>query len=70
MAADPAPDSRTAALLSAARAARDAICQDGQTLTRETLAARLREHGHPVRNASVTPLLRQLRGEQPTHVAA
>jgi hypothetical protein len=50
-------------LLSAARAAKDALCQDGQTLTRDTLAARLRQHGYPIRNARVTPLLRQLRHE-------
>jgi len=69
-AADPALDGRTAALLPAARAAGDALRYDGQTLTRDALAARLREHGHPIRNASVTPLLRQLRHEQPTHLAA
>jgi hypothetical protein len=63
VAADLAPDSDTTLLLSAARAARDALHQDGQTLTRDTLAARLRQHGQPIRNASVTPLLQVLRNE-------
>jgi Protein of unknown function (DUF2637) len=61
----PAPGSRETALLSAARAARDELCQDGIPLTRDALAALLRRHGHPIRNASITPLLRQLRHEQP-----
>ena len=69
-AADPALDSRAAALLPAARAARDELRQDGIPLTRDALAARLRQHGHPIRNASLTPLLHHLRHEQPTHLAA
>jgi len=68
--ADPRFDSRIAALLPAARAARDTLHQSGQSLTRDALAACLRLHGHPIRNASVTPLLRQLRHEQPTNLAA
>ncbi len=66
----PALDSREAALLPAARAARDELHQDGLPLTRDALAARLRQQGHPIRNASVTPLLRHLRHEQPTQPAA
>jgi hypothetical protein len=66
--ADTTADTRTATLLPAARAARDALRQDGKALTRDTLAARLRQHGHPIRNASVTPLLHQLRRE-PTQPA-
>jgi hypothetical protein len=69
-AAHPALDSRQAELLPAARAARDGLRQDRLPLTRDALASRLRQHGHPIRNASVTPLLRQLRHEQPTHLAA
>jgi hypothetical protein len=68
--ADPALDSREAALLPAARAARDELRQDGVPLTRDALAVRIRQHGHPIRNASITPLLRQLRHEQPAHHAA
>jgi len=69
-AAGPAPDSRQAALLPAARAARDELRQDGVPLPRDALATRLRQHGHPVRNASITPLLGQLRHEQPARHAA
>jgi hypothetical protein len=53
-AAGAALDSREAALLPAAQAASD----------------ELRQHGHPIRNASLTPLLRQLRHEQPARHAA
>src|SRR5712691_272151 len=49
--ADPTPDSHTIALLPAARTARDALHHDGQTLTQDTLAARFRQHGHPIRNS-------------------
>ncbi len=68
--AGPALNDRAAALLPAARAARDEIRQDGLPLTRDALAARLRQHGHPIRNASLTPLLRHLQDEQPAHLAA
>jgi hypothetical protein len=68
--AGPAPDSHEAALLPAARAARDELRRDGVPLARDALATRLRQHGHPIRNASITPLLRQLRHEQPAHHAA
>lgn len=62
----PAPDMTplVAALLPAARQATNQLKQDGQPLTRDSLAARLRHHGHPVRNATLTPLLRHLRQEQ------
>ncbi len=57
-----------AALLPAARLARDELHRDGLALTRDALAARLRRHGHPVRNASLTSLLRDLRREpEPAH---
>lgn len=68
--ASPALNDRTAALLPAARAARDEIRQDGLPLTRDALAARLRQHGHSIRNASLTPLLRHLQDEQPADLAA
>jgi hypothetical protein len=58
-----APD--IAVLLRAARAARDELSLDGRPLTRDALAARMRRQGHPVRNDRLTPLLRQLRQEEP-----
>ena len=67
---DPALDSRTSALLSAARTARDELRREGLPLTRDALAFRLRQHDHPIRNASITSLLHQLRHEQPTDLAA
>lgn len=57
-------------LLPAAQAARDDLHRAGQPLTRDALAARLRQAGHPLRNASVTPLLRELRHERSGHLAA
>ncbi|HWF81604.1 MAG TPA: DUF2637 domain-containing protein [Streptosporangiaceae bacterium] len=48
-------------LLAAARATRDALQQDGRHLTRDVLAARLRENGHPVSNSRLTSLLQTLR---------
>jgi len=56
-------DADIAALLPAARAARDELRTEGYPLTRDTLASRLRQAGHPVRNARLTPLLQALRGE-------
>jgi len=69
-AAGPAPGGREIALLPAARAAMDELRQDGIPLTRDALADRLRQHGHQIRNASITPLLRQLRHVQLAHHAA
>ncbi len=57
-------DDRTAVLLPAARTARQTLRRDGQALTRDALAARLRRDGYPIRNATLTPLLSQLRREQ------
>ncbi len=69
-AVNPAPDKHTAALLPAARAVRDELGRDGLPLTRAALAVRLRQRGHPIRNASLTLVLHQLRHERPTdHVA-
>lgn len=57
----PAPD--VAAILPAAHAARDELHQRGQPLTRNAIAARLRQAGHQIRNANLTPLLQALRNE-------
>ena len=61
----PAADLRAgiADLLPAARAAANGIRRDGHRLTRDALAARLRENGHPVGNSRLTPLLQVLRNE-------
>lgn len=56
-------ESDVAALLPAARAARDRLSSRGDVLTRDTLAAELRRSGHPVRNAKVSQLLTALKGE-------
>ena len=53
-------------LLPAARAARDSLDQDGLRLTRDALAARLRESGYPVGNSRLTALLQALRSESAT----
>jgi hypothetical protein len=52
-----------AALERAARTARDELRRDGQLLTRDALASRLRAAGYRVRNARLTPLLAALRAE-------
>ena len=52
-----------AAILPAARAARDELHVHGQPLTRDALAARLRQADHQVRNARLTPILDALRSE-------
>lgn len=56
-------ESDIAALLPAARAARDRLVGRGDSLTRDTLAAELRRNGHPVRNARLSPLLSALKKE-------
>lgn len=56
-------DPEIAALLPAARAARDGVLNRGSVLTRDTLAAQLRRDGHPVRNARVSQLLSTLKHE-------
>ena len=58
-------DPDIAALLPAARAARDRVLGRGGVLTRDTLAAQLRRDGHPVRNARVSQLLTTLKRESP-----
>jgi hypothetical protein len=67
--AGPSLDNRAAAPLPAAQTARDELRKAGIPLTRDTLAARLRQHCNPIRNANLTPLLRQLPHEQPTNLA-
>ena len=51
------------ALEDAARAICDELRRDGRPLTRDTLAARLRAAGYPVRNAALTPLLATFRAK-------
>lgn len=53
-----------AALLPAARRARDGVLGQGRSLTRDTLAEQLRRDGHPMRNARVSLLLAMLRAEE------
>jgi Protein of unknown function (DUF2637) len=60
------PDPGIGALLPAARAAWDDLQRSGHALTRDALAAGLRMHGHPIRNARLTPLMQFLRSEQLT----
>ena len=54
------------ALLPAARAAREDLTKDGHPVTRDAIAARLRQAGHPVRNARLTPLMQALRHDAAT----
>ncbi|WP_327007084.1 DUF2637 domain-containing protein [Dactylosporangium sp. NBC_01737] len=53
------------ALLPAARRASQELAADGQRLTRETLAERLRADGYTVANARVSTLVRTLKTEAP-----
>ncbi|MGH3713433.1 MAG: DUF2637 domain-containing protein [Micromonosporaceae bacterium] len=59
-----------AALLPAARHARDAILSAGERVTRDRLAAQLRNDGHEIRNARVSILHRILRQEAAGQTAA
>jgi len=52
-----------AVFLPAARAAAAELQRDGRALTRDGLAARLRQDGYPIRNARLTALLEFLRRE-------
>jgi len=58
-----APADDIAPLLPAARAIRDELHLDGYPLTRDALAAGLRQAGYQVRNARLTALLHSLRDE-------
>jgi Protein of unknown function (DUF2637) len=57
------PEPGIVGLLAAARAVRDDLQRAGQPLTRDSLAARLREGGHPIRNSRLTPVLQTLHSE-------
>ncbi len=57
------PDFDLAVLLPAARAVRDELARDGQALTRDTLASRLRQQGYQIGNSRLTLLLRALRDD-------
>ncbi|MEV7231230.1 DUF2637 domain-containing protein [Polymorphospora sp. NPDC051019] len=58
---DLAPD--LVPLLPAARAARDELIREGQTVSRDALARRIRQNGHSIRNSAVSELLATLRQE-------
>ena len=61
-------DPEVAALLPAARVARDALQQEGRSLTRDSLAAQLRRDGHTIRTSRVSVLLNLLRNNEPAPV--
>ncbi|MFI6161627.1 DUF2637 domain-containing protein [Micromonospora haikouensis] len=58
---DLAPD--LVPLLPVARAARDELTREGQTVSRDALARRIRQNGHSIRNSAVSELLAALRQE-------
>lgn len=58
---DLAPD--LVPLLPVARAARDELIREGQTVSRDALARRIRQNGHSIRNSAVSELLATLRQE-------
>ncbi|WP_435209080.1 DUF2637 domain-containing protein [Micromonospora sp. bgisy143] len=58
---DLAPD--LVPVLPAARAARDELIREGQTVSRDALARRIRQNGHSIRNSAVSELLATLRQE-------
>lgn len=59
----PVPALAIAELLPAARAARDELHREGCLLTRDALAARMRQNGHHIRNSRLTSLMQTLRSE-------
>jgi Protein of unknown function (DUF2637) len=61
-------DPELAALLPAARTARDALQRAGRGLTRDSLAAQLRRDGHTIRTSRVSALLNLLRNDEPATV--
>ncbi|WP_326549954.1 DUF2637 domain-containing protein [Micromonospora sp. NBC_01813] len=73
---DPDPDDETSEdidlppdlvpLLPAARTARDELAREGQTVSRDALARRLRRNGHSIRNSGVSQMLSALRRETRT----
>ncbi|MBN1173818.1 MAG: DUF2637 domain-containing protein [Micromonosporaceae bacterium] len=52
-----------AAILPAARAARDDLVREGRAVSRDALAARLRRDGHAIRNTRVSELIAVLKTE-------
>src|SRR6266545_4187890 len=58
-------DSALVPLLPAARAARDELHRQGRSLTRDSLAARLRRDGHTIRTSRVSELLTLLKNDAP-----
>ncbi|WP_344133044.1 DUF2637 domain-containing protein [Luedemannella flava] len=57
-------DPEIAALLPAARAARAALQREGRSLTRDSLAAQLRQNGHTIRTSRVSAVLNHLRNDE------
>ncbi|BCJ63002.1 DUF2637 domain-containing protein [Polymorphospora rubra] len=51
-------------LMPAARTARDQLTPEGQTVSRDALARRLRHNGHSIRNSGVSELLAAIRQEE------
>jgi hypothetical protein len=64
--ADTDPD--LAALMPAARAARDTLNRNGRSLTRDSLAAQLRRDGHTIRTSRVSALLNLIKNDEPAPV--
>src|SRR6266511_569946 len=58
-------DSDLVTLLPAARAARDELHRQGRSLTRDSLASRLRRDGHTIRTSRVSELLTLLKNDAP-----
>jgi hypothetical protein len=61
-------DPDLAALLPAARAARDTLHRQGRSLTRDCLAAQLRRDGHTIRTSRVSALLNLLKNFEPATI--
>jgi hypothetical protein len=64
--ADTDPD--LAALLPAARAARDTLHRNGRSLTRDSLATQLRRDGHTIRTSRVSALLNLIKNDEPAPI--
>ena len=66
----PAPAPQPGFLLAAARTIRDDLVGDGRPVTRDSVAARLRQAGHRIGNARMTALLRVLHNDAATATGA
>jgi hypothetical protein len=63
---DPAEVADVIPVLPAATAARDALAEQGQALTRKALTEQLRTVGHPVSNARASVLVKILKADMAT----